>query len=223
MHWKRSSEGTELLRIEARLRSFRPSRRGQTARLLVGGSLKRCKFRLFEDGLNDCATMEKMRQWLAKRRFKLEVRKGAEDSVDFSNRLVEIDARRPYQVRLSSLIHECGHVKIFFSRLRNPAARVCGCTLKEQCLSVGRREQRARSSRISTLHEELEAWESGMALAKTLSVRYNKRVVEKDRVKALMTYVLFTAQRMRMKKAERALIGSKAKRTRSFPRRFHGS
>lgn len=149
--------------------------------------------------------MDKMRQWLVKRRFKLDVREGAEDCVDFSNRVVEINAERPYQVRLSSLIHECGHVRIFFSRLRNPEARVCGCTLKEQCLLVGRREQRARSSRISMLHEEIEAWESGMALAKTLSVRYNKSIVEKDRVKALMTYVSFAAQRMRMNKAERAV------------------
>jgi hypothetical protein len=48
------------------------------------------------------------------------------------------------------------------------------------------------------LQEEMDAWENGESLAKSLSVRYNRGVLEKDRVKALMTYVNYTACRMRM-------------------------
>jgi len=146
-----------------------------------------------------------MRQWLRKRGFSLEVAKNAEDSVDFEAKTVRINAQNAYQVRLSSLIHECGHVRIFLSRLRRPDRRICGSTLAEQCLLVGRREPRARSSRISTLQEEMDAWENGESLAKSLSVRYNRRVLEKDRVRALMTYVTYTACRMRMCEEEKVV------------------
>ena len=118
--------------------------------------------------------------------------------MDFASRTVRINADSSYQVKLSSLIHECGHVRIFLSRVRRPDHRICGSTLAEQCLLVGRREPRARSSRISMLQEEMDAWENGESLAKSLSVRYNRGVLEKDRVKALMTYVNYTACRMRM-------------------------
>jgi hypothetical protein len=149
--------------------------------------------------------MERMRRWLEKNRFGLEVSEGADDCVDFSTRMVRINSDSPYQIRISSLIHECGHVRIFMSRMRNPENRICGSTLSEQCLLVGRREPRARSSRISLLQEEMDAWEQGERLAKSLSVRYNRGVLERDRVRALMTYVNFTACRMRMCRKERTV------------------
>jgi len=146
--------------------------------------------------------MEKMRQWLTKRGFQLQLLRGAEDCVDFAARTVCINSESTYQIKLSSLIHECGHVRIFLSRVRRPGSRICGSTLAEQCLLVGRREPRARSSRISLLQEEMDAWESGEELAKGLAVRYNRCVFEKDRVRALMTYVAYTAGRMRMCETE---------------------
>ena len=53
--------------------------------------------------------------------------------------------------------------------------------------------------------EEMDAWENGESLAKSLSVRYNRSVLEKDRVKALMTYVNHTACRMRMCEEEQVV------------------
>ena len=149
--------------------------------------------------------MEKMRQWLRKRGFTLNVSEKAEDCVDFASRSVVINRESSYQIKLSSLIHECGHVRIFLSRVRNPYNRICGSTLSEQCFLVGRREPRGRSSRISMLQEELDAWESGESLARSLAVRYNKKLLEKDRVTALMTYVNYTACRMRMNETEKAV------------------
>jgi hypothetical protein len=55
------------------------------------------------------------------------------------------------------------------------------------------------------LQEEMDAWENGETLAKSLSVRYNQSVLEKDRVKALMTYVQHTACRMRMSEEEQVV------------------
>jgi hypothetical protein len=160
--------------------------------------------------------MDKMRQWLGKRGFRLEMSMNADDCVDFASRTVKINAKSPYQVKLSTLIHECGHVRIFLSRVRRPDRRICGSTLAEQCLLVGRREPRARSSRISTLQEEMDAWENGESLAKSLSVRYNRSVLEKDRVKALMTYVNHTACRMRMCEEEQVVRTNLASALRGF-------
>lgn len=149
--------------------------------------------------------MEKLKKWLGRRGFEVELAPGARDSVDFEEKTVTINSRCSYQIRLASLIHECGHVGIFASRLRAPQARVCGSTLGEALESKGRGDLRGRASRISLLHEEIEAWEVGESLARRLKVRYVRKVLEKDRVRALMSYIKFAACRMRSSKNEHAL------------------
>jgi len=146
--------------------------------------------------------MEKLREWLSGKGFDLQVAKGEDDAVDLASRLVTINAQSTYQIRLSSLIHECGHVRIHLSRKRKPLERICGASLKEQALCTGRRDHRSRRCRISILQEEMDAWESGAQLAKMLGVRYTKQILEKDRTSALMTYVSFAACRMRMNREE---------------------
>jgi hypothetical protein len=143
--------------------------------------------------------MDKLRTWLSKQGFRVEIVRGEGDFVDFGERTVTIDSSKSYQIRLSSLIHECGHVRIFLRRRRNPRDRICGSTLREFCRALGRRDARGRSSRISVLQEELDAWDVGMELAKKLSIRYTRKIIEKDRVKALMTYIQYTAAPMRMR------------------------
>jgi len=147
--------------------------------------------------------MEKLRAWLKRRGFGLEVVGGCPDEVDLRTKTVHIDGRHAYQLKLSSLIHECGHVEIFLRRARRPRERICGRTLAEHILEVGRGRTVARASRLALLQEEMDAWEAGERLGKRLAVRYHRSVLEKDRVKSLMTYVAFTASQMRMAQAER--------------------
>ena len=149
--------------------------------------------------------MDKMRSWLERQGFGLEVAHGCRDEVDFSTKTVRIDGRHPYQLKLSSLIHECGHVDIFLRRVRRPQERIAGNTLAEHFLDVGRGCPAARASRLSTLQEEMDAWEAGQRLVKRLNVRYKRSIFEKDRVRSLMTYVAFTASRMRMTKEEQTV------------------
>lgn len=141
--------------------------------------------------------MFKLRAWLGSKGFQLCTRPHAEDMVDFGERLVSINASDPYPIRIASALHECGHVLIFLSRCRRPQKRFSGSTLKEQCLLKGRRTPRSRAARIACLQEELDAWDRGLDLAQRLGVRVNKRILEKDRVKALMSYVGFAASPMR--------------------------
>ena len=149
--------------------------------------------------------MNRLRSWLGRYGFGLEVALGCEDEVDFDTKTVRIDGRHPYQLKLSSLIHECGHVDIFLRRARRPRERISGRTLLEFSMNVGRSRCSARSSRLATLQEELDAWDAGERLVKQLAVRYKRGIFEKDRVQSLMTYVTFTASRMRMSKEEQSV------------------
>lgn len=141
--------------------------------------------------------MEKIKEWLQKKGFRLLATPRAEDMIDFAERSVHINACDPYQVRLSSALHECGHLMIFLARCRKPRKTVSGSTLREQCFLKGRRKPRSRNFRIATLQEELDAWDKGLELASTLKIRLNKSVLEKDRLKCLMTYVSYAAAPMR--------------------------
>lgn len=141
--------------------------------------------------------MEKIRSWLHKKGFELCLQPKAEDSVDFEERRVSINSSDAYYVRIGSALHECGHILIFLARCRNPVKRFSGSTLQEQCFLKGRRKPRSRRFRIACLQEELDAWDRGLDLAVRLGVRVNKKVLEKDRIKALMTYVGYAAAPMR--------------------------
>jgi len=141
--------------------------------------------------------MDRLRSWLSRRGFRVLQERGARDEVELLSRTVTLDAAAPYQKKLAALIHECGHVRIFMSRLRKPTTRVCGASLREDLLAKGRCDRRGRSARLSLLQEEMEAWESGERLARSLGVRYTRRVLEKNRTWALMTYVSHAAARMR--------------------------
>jgi hypothetical protein len=142
--------------------------------------------------------MEKLRSWLSKKGFELRLTPKGEDSVDFSERVVKVNQSDAYPIRLATALHECGHVLIFFSRFRRPQKRFSGSTLREQCLLKGRRKPRSRAARIACLQEELDAWDRGLDLAARLGVRVSKKIVEKDRIKALMTYIGYAAAPMRL-------------------------
>lgn len=141
--------------------------------------------------------MEKLRCWLARRGFALQSRRGLPDEVDLLERVVTINAASGYQARLAALLHECGHVRIFLSRMRRPNKRVFGVSLVEDLGCSGRCDRRGRRARLALLQEEIAAWDSGEQLAGQLQVRFARGKLEKLRQESLMTYVHFTASRMR--------------------------
>ena len=171
----------------ARLRGH-DGRCGQSSSELQGGCFKALATSAEVAAILCGALMEKLRAWLMRRKFALQLERGLTDEVDLLARVVSINASNCYQTRLATLMHECGHVQIFLSRIRSPKVRLCGCSLLEDFGSVGRCDRRGRAARLSLLQEEIQAWDLGEDLAKRLSLRFTRKHLEKVRVLALMTY-----------------------------------
>jgi hypothetical protein len=148
--------------------------------------------------------MERTRAWLAARGFELRLQKCARDHVDFGAKVVVLNSLCCYQTRLATLLHECGHVGVHLQRLRRPRERLAGFSLLEDLTGGGRCDERGRASRLSVLQEELVAWDNGAKLALRLGVTYAKGRFERLRTAALMTYVDWTAARMRKTKKRRS-------------------
>jgi hypothetical protein len=140
--------------------------------------------------------MEKLKTWLAKRSASLSACPGGRDEVSFlggsHNRFkvtVSINSKLSYQTRLAVLLHECGHVAIYRKRRRHPTRRVHGCTFREWWNSCGRLKKGTRVRTISTLDEEIAAWELGEELGRRLKIRLARKSFERCRIKCLLTYV----------------------------------
>jgi len=145
--------------------------------------------------------MKKLRAWLEARGFSLELRNCAESAVDVGcDKLVTVDARLSPPARVSTLLHECGHVCIFLHRRRWPRVRVAGATWNESWKNRGRCGPRARVGRLAELQEELEAWDRGEALARRLRLRIPRRVYERVRLRCLMTYARWAGECMRVRR-----------------------
>jgi len=137
--------------------------------------------------------MEKLRAWLKRRGFGLEVQAGAEDCVCFQSAMVSINSRLTPQSRLAALLHECGHVDVLHKRLKNRRKPVAGATLRQWGSTVNPEGMRRMRVRINVVTEEIEAWDRGEAIAKRLKIRYNKKSFDRARTRALMTYFRWTA------------------------------
>ena len=130
--------------------------------------------------------MEKLRAWLSKKGFELRLAPKGEDSVDFAERVVNVNQSDAYPIRLATALHECGHVEIFRRRVFNPQPAVAGATLRQW----SRSKHRTVGEKLLQLQEELEAWTLGEALAKRLRVPLPPRCRKlAHRSRSLMSYV----------------------------------
>ena len=142
--------------------------------------------------------MNALRVWLRKRSTNLSCTPTASDAVTFTSPsgiaggicvVVSINSKLAYNIRVAVLIHECGHVAIYHTRRRSPTRRVHGCTLGEWWNGRGRCRKGRLARNLSTLEEELAAWDVGDRLAKKLSVRFSRATFERLRTRCLLTYV----------------------------------
>jgi hypothetical protein len=133
--------------------------------------------------------MEKLRVWLKRRGFDLNISPGLIDSVCFDSQIVSIDSRMRLDSKLSTLLHECGHVEVLFSRVRNPKKRFGGATLKEWLKNNMSGVRPTKHSKICNVAEEIEAWDRGELLAKKLNLRLRMKTFRCVRTRALLTYV----------------------------------
>lgn len=137
---------------------------------------------------------EKLEKWLERRGFDLEMEDGADDSVCFTTKSVAINSRVCESTQLATLLHECGHVDVYHSRLKDKRKKVAGSTYRQFVRNCGdSRRERALGVRIGIVDEEIEAWDRGEAIAKRLKIKYSKKLYQLLRTKSLMTYFRWTA------------------------------
>lgn len=136
--------------------------------------------------------MNAIRQWLRRNSSELHYSSTVADEVQFQGlrskaSSVTINRRQSYQTRLVSALHECGHVLIHARRRNDKKRRVAGCSFNEFWHGRGRRKHAVRL-KLSTLQEEIAAWDQGEVLARRLGIRYTRKVFERCRARALLTY-----------------------------------
>lgn len=64
-----------------------------------------------------------------------------------------------------------------------------GCTFQEWWEDRGRFKKGTKARTLSTLDEEIAAWELGEQLGRRLGIRLARKLFERCRVKCLLTYV----------------------------------
>lgn len=144
--------------------------------------------------------MQKLEAWLDNQGYVLSQQPGVADcAIVEGAKLVLINRARPYETRLGTLLHECGHVEIHRRRKRRVNCRIAGSSIKEKRGLKGRCKPRTLARDISELDEEIEAWEVGTQLAKALEIKYNRKKFERLRERCLMTYVLNVSRRRNKK------------------------
>ena len=133
--------------------------------------------------------MNCLQKWLASKHFKMLALPGVQDMAIFSPaKVVILNKHSKPQVQLVTLLHECGHVCIYQCRIRRKKRRIAGCSYREWMAEKGRMKRGTCKEALAVLEEEIEAWERGAKLAKRLGISYPKAVMERERVRALMTY-----------------------------------
>jgi hypothetical protein len=142
--------------------------------------------------------MEAVKTWLEERGFDLVQEPGAPGCVIFGGvNTVFVDKNGTREARLATMLHEAGHVSIRRSRARAKKKTVSGVCHWDMSAERGRYTPRSKKRKIAVLSEEIDAWERGWALGRSLNIKLSKKKYEAVRVRALMTYVRWGASSSR--------------------------
>ena len=109
--------------------------------------------------------------------------KVGESHVDFHDKNIVITSRQRPELKLYTLLHEVGHVII---RSHAEYRRKFPCY--NNTLRANKKE------RVCTIEEEVMAWHTAYELAGTLKIRINKKIFERDKTSALMSYIKWAAR-----------------------------
>lgn len=151
----------------------------------------------------------KLIEWLASREFELvrarvsSVIPGCFTSAACSwdpeqGNVVVIDPRLDHEKAVSFLIHEMGHIHCAWIGREYPdGVDACPTSRKTGFPILSKRVKPTQHS-FEVLREEMEAWQEGEAIAKSLKVRLPDSHVE-TRAKAFATYIAYAAYRLRMR------------------------
>ena len=142
--------------------------------------------------------MKKLSAWLKRKGFKIRFRPGSSDEVNWKPKFVQINSRTTKTTQVAVCLHECGHVLINESRLKQSKQKkqrkIAGASYQEDEMSKGRMSRNTYTRKIAIITEEIEAWERGWNLSKRLGLKISRKKYENVRIKALMTYVNWVAK-----------------------------
>ena len=116
-------------------------------------------------------------------------REGSKYFIDSQS--IQVCTKPKFEIQLFSLLHECGHYLIDESATKNP--KTYFEKYRNGYLSSNKNEE-SIERRISVLGEEYEAWNRGYSLAQRLGIKLNNTNFEKDKNKALRTYIKWAAK-----------------------------
>lgn len=136
--------------------------------------------------------MQKVKDWLAAHHCRLTVSSAKRNEALFQEGercQVHLCSGGTYEIRLATLLHECGHVIVWLRRRRDKTKRVYGSSYREWMGAKGRCRGRTRRAELATLQEEMAAWDLGERLARRLKVRVSAAKFERVRARALLTYL----------------------------------
>ena len=134
--------------------------------------------------------MQKLNMWLKKRDVVLKWITSNREQVIFNPKGIEvfIDKRANYQVRLATLLHECGHVDCYLERCKNKRKNIDGLSHSEY-FSLSGRMKKYRIRTLAILQDEIAAWDRGEKLARNLKIRFSRKIFERERSMSLWTYL----------------------------------
>lgn len=108
----------------------------------------------------------------------------------FESKAIQVCTKPKFEIQLYSLLHECGHYLIDESANKNPK------TYHEKFRNgyLNPINEKSDAHKVSVLAEEYEAWNRGYSLANRIGIKLNEINFEKDKIKALKTYIKWAAK-----------------------------
>lgn len=124
--------------------------------------------------------------WLDDRGYDVVFKRGAESQIHpEGEKEVWIDSRPSLECQLYTLLHEAGHLRVskrhgYRSKFSHGYVTSSKNSLDPKCRTV--------MHWVHKVHEEFEAWEEGLKLARELGIPIDRRGWESNRCPALMSY-----------------------------------
>ena len=148
--------------------------------------------------------MEKLKTWIKRRGYTLVLEPGVDDRVECEDvKKVHLNSRQGKNSLLSLFLHECGHILIYEARSKQTSVKarpIAGCNRRDYLSNKRRYGKNTCKRKVAIVTEEIEAWERGWELGRRLSIRLSKQKFENVRIKALMTYMRWSAVRNKKRK-----------------------
>ena len=135
-------------------------------------------------------TLKKIEPWLKARGFQLSL-VPLHNDICFNKKRVRVCPKQRPFAQIVSALHECGHLLIYLCRKKLETRVVAGTSFKTWWKL---QKSNSKNSQLLCIQEEMTAWDRGVRLAKRLNIHLNKRELQFQRTRSLLSYVRSTAK-----------------------------